>query len=725
MHQLRRGHGGALVLSGEPGVGKTALLDHVRATATDATVLTARGLLSEASLSFAGLGDLMRPLVPGLGALPEAQSAALSTALALGQPSGPVSGYAVCVATLNLLTVSAERRPVLVVVDDAHWLDAASATSLLFAARRIDADPVAVVFAIRPGESTDFDTRGLAVIELTGLDRAASGRLLDALRPGRVAAEVAEELWQATGGNPLALKEVAGRLHDEQLSGRVPLDDPLPVGRHLVAAFARRVDPLPEETRKALLVMALSASSDAHDLAVALEYVGTDLSALEPAEAARLIGYEAAEVMFIHPLIRAAVHEGAPTLARRQAYEALAATTGGEARAWYRAAGVAGTDEEAAQELEAAAVGMRRRTGFVAASRALHRAAELSGDREVRARRLLDAGTNAHMAGRLHAAPAWLDQARTLATDPLLVADIDLERGRLLTWRGNPAIAQQVLVNAANAASDLDRLRAAKLWCEATLPGLMEGRVNDAAGYVSRAYALLREVHDPAAVTEACTFMVPSPALGGEVNEARRLMQAARPYIDALDPVVGGRPIAMMALCHVWTEDYRLARTRLDGIIEAARRVGAPALSPRACPKVRRPQRHRQPQRCPLGGGPGRGLLAGRPSYRRPEPARGAGRKGAHHRPGLAARRRRPLQRPPRRRPGRRRRVLPRGHAATRTGVAAVRAGPHRAELRRDAAPEPSTRRGPPAAPRRAAYLPAPRRGTLRTARGRRAGRNR
>jgi len=309
LEQLRQGRGGALVLSGEPGVGKTALLDYVVARAGDAMVVCTSGLESEASLSYAGLGDLMRPMLSRLGELPRPLSVPMSAALAVALPAQQPSSYAVSLATLRLLTASAENQPVLVVVDDAHWLDPPSATALTFAARRLRADPVAVVFATRVGEPTRFDIAGIDVVHVEGLDEGASWRLLESLRPGRISAAVAHELWRVTGGNPLALTEAGHRLDDDQLGGRVPLEDPLPVGQDLEADFGRRLDPLPAATRLALLMVALSASTEVQGLAAALASVGVEWSVLDPAHAAGLLRYESGHVVFTHPLMRSAVRE--------------------------------------------------------------------------------------------------------------------------------------------------------------------------------------------------------------------------------------------------------------------------------------------------------------------------------------------------------------------------------------------------------------------------------
>jgi hypothetical protein len=208
--RLAQGRGGAIALTGEPGIGKTALLARLVNRAGDTTVLATTGFTAETELPFAALGDLLPPLLPLLPALPRPQADALGTALALSGPAGPVDAYAVCMATLTLLTAAATRQPVLVVVDDAGWIDAPSAAALLFAARRVEHHPVGLVFAARDPQPPDFGAAGVETVFLGGLDRSAAGELLERLRPGRSTAGVRSVLVAHRGR--AAARRVAGRL---------------------------------------------------------------------------------------------------------------------------------------------------------------------------------------------------------------------------------------------------------------------------------------------------------------------------------------------------------------------------------------------------------------------------------------------------------------------------------------------------------------------------------
>jgi DNA-binding CsgD family transcriptional regulator len=575
LYDLRSGRGGALGVSGEPGVGKTVLLEHLVAEASGMTVLSTSGLESEASLSFAALGDLARPLIPLMEELPGPQSVALKSALALEHGHGPVGQYAVCMATLTLLTTSAEERPVLVTLDDAHWLDPASMSTLLFAARRLANDPVAVVFAVRDGAGPEFDARGIEFIRLRGLDRDATEQLLVSSRDGPVSTEVIDELWRATGGNPLALKEACVRLDDDQFAGRRRLDDPLPVGAELVRAFSVRLEPLPASARMAMLVIAISASSEADGLIAALAELGLDASVLDPADAAGLVAFDGSHLRFTHPLIRSAVQGGATSWARRRAYTALADTATGEARVWYRAAAEPGEHDQIAQELETVAGQLRHRSGLVSASRALRRAANLTIDHEKRATRLLAAAIDAQVAGRSGDATSWLAQARNLTGDPLLAADVDLARGRVLTMQGTPSIAQQVLIAAADAVAAADPRRAARLLCETVLPAIMEGRVHEAVAFGRKAMTLAEATGDRAEVVKVRMVLAQALVVSGHLVEANDAMADTRDSVERLDPVADGMVVSMTAACYGWLEDYSSSRRLLDRVIDAARAAGA------------------------------------------------------------------------------------------------------------------------------------------------------
>ncbi|HWH93865.1 MAG TPA: ATP-binding protein, partial [Baekduia sp.] len=326
--QARLGSSGVLVLSGEPGVGKTALLQHAGGRADGMVVLRARGVEPEVDVPFGGLLALLRPALGHLDELPEPQAAALRIALAL-EPGSERDRFAIGAATLSLLAAYSEHRPVLVVIDDAHWLDEPSLAAVVFAAGRLLADAVAVLIATRPGPLE----ASLPTLALGGLDRETSAAVLEQ-RAGRpLPPGAADRIYALTLGNPLALVELAGAATD------VADEPPLTIETTVERAFARRIAALPEPARRAL---ALAAAEGAGDLAVikrAAAAVGVDLAALDAAERAGLTTSAPGSLTFAHPLARSAAYRSASPGERRAAHRALAAAPSDpDRRAWHLAA---------------------------------------------------------------------------------------------------------------------------------------------------------------------------------------------------------------------------------------------------------------------------------------------------------------------------------------------------------------------------------------------------
>src|SRR3984957_10224154 len=316
MADARTGRSAVLGLVGEAGIGKTALLADAAEHADGMQILRARGIESEADVPFAGLLELLRPALGALVDVPAPQAAALQGALAL-RPGGAQDRFAVGAGTLSLLAAYAERAPVLVLIDDAHWLDAPSAEAILFAIRRLLADAVAVLISVRDGHPSLLDRGGLPIHRVLGLDGQGTRELLTRAAGHAPSDDVARRLYAATAGNPLALLEVApvaaGVLASE-------IDVPVAVSQQITDAFLHRSAPLPSRTRRALTLAAASHDGDAAVIARAAAALGLDLSDLGPAEAAGLVSLGDGVVEFRHPLARAASYGDASGAQRRDVH---------------------------------------------------------------------------------------------------------------------------------------------------------------------------------------------------------------------------------------------------------------------------------------------------------------------------------------------------------------------------------------------------------------------
>jgi DNA-binding NarL/FixJ family response regulator len=421
LSQASAGTSGALVLRGEPGIGKTALLDYAAALARGTMpVLRAVGVESEAELPFAGLHQLTRPALDHLSALPEPQRLALSAAFGLTSgPAGPAAAGDRFLAGLGALSLLAEIAPVLCLVDDAHWLDRASADALLFAARRLHRDGIVMIFATRDYQGA-FHAPGIVDVPVAGLAPEAAAALLDDLAVA-MPREQRDRLIAGTRGNPLALIELSATASGPLLAAEAPM----PATGRVLDAFGHQIRSLPAATRSGLLI---AAADDSGDLTL-LDRAGLSLASLQPAETRGLISLGAGTLEFRHPLIRAAVYHGGTHSERVAAHRALAAACTGHAdadrRAWHLAVATTSQDEQVATELEWAGSRAAARNGPAAAAAAYERAAQLSEDPAARLRRLMLAAEAAldsgeHQSARDLAERACRDTADTALTGRLL-----------------------------------------------------------------------------------------------------------------------------------------------------------------------------------------------------------------------------------------------------------------------------------------------------------------
>jgi AAA ATPase domain len=470
---------GVLVVRGDPGIGKSALLADLHERAGEMHVLAASGVESESELPFSALHQLLRPALGRLDRIPVPQATALRGALGLDDGARE-ERFLVFAACLSLLSELAEERPVLCLVDDAHWLDAASAKALRFVARRLDAEGIAIVFAVRIGEGRPLEIAGVPSLDLVGLDAEAAAAVL-ARRAGVVAATgVRDRLLALTGGNALALVELSSTLSPAQLAGREPLADALPLTANVEHAFLERVRRLPAPTQRFLLVAAADDSGTASAVLRAAEALDAGTAALDSAEEAGLVSVRGAKLEFRHPLVRSAVYQAARSSERRGAHRALAEAFGGEdpdRRVWHLAAATVGPDEGIACRLEEAAGHAQERGGYEAAASALERAAEFSAGEAARGRRLVEAARAAMFPGPNDRAVELGQRALPLVDEPLLRAEVARVLGVEKTIRGRRLEGQRVLVDAASEILPVDPGTALQLLVPSILASTDGGEV--------------------------------------------------------------------------------------------------------------------------------------------------------------------------------------------------------------------------------------------------------
>ena len=447
------GRSGVLVLTGEAGVGKSALLAYARARADEMGVLQTAGVQSEAEIEFAALYQLLRPTLDGVGSLPPPQSAALGAALGV-EPGRPANRFLIGAAVLSVLSAAAGGRPLLCLVDDAGWLDYESAVALAFAARRLEAEAVVVIVAARSVAGTPF--AGFPARQIEGLSRSQAETLLAAHHP-RVDPLIRERLIERADGNPLALLEFANQLQDA-----ARLAPPFAVGLAPTAVeslYLEQVRRLPDDTKLLLLVAAAEDSQALGLIIRAGSRLGLEPRALEPAEQAGIVSVAADQIMFGHPLARSATYTGAAFAQRQRVHEALADACGQEEpdrRAWHHAAAALAPNEEVARELESTARRAQLRSGQAAASAALERAAQLSGDAAAKAVRLVAAAEAAWRAGNGNRAIALIGLATALPGNAQLRADAAEIRGLAQAQSGTPRQAAAALAAAAQKIAPVD-----------------------------------------------------------------------------------------------------------------------------------------------------------------------------------------------------------------------------------------------------------------------------
>ena len=477
---VRAGESRALVVRGEPGVGKTALLEYLVERSSHCRVVRAAGVQSEMELPFAGLHQLCAPMLDQLDQLPGPQRDALATTFGLsnGDPPGRLL---VGLAALGLLAEVAREQPLVCVVDDVQWLDRASAQVLLFAARRLDAESVAMVFASRePSEEqqSEEESTGLPELVVGGLPAEDARALLGSALSGPVDERVLDRIVGETRGNPLALLELPRGLTPAELTGGFGLPTTMALPKRIEESFRRQLAPLPADSRELLVIAAAEPLGDPVLIWRAAQWLGIGHEAAAPAVAAGLVEI-GAQVRFRHPLLRSAVHRAASVQEWQYAHRALAEAidpdTDPDRRAWHRAQAAAGPDEDVAAELERSAGRAQSRGGRAAAAAFMERAAHLTLQPERRAERALAAAQAKHQAGAPDTALELLSAAAAGPLNPLQRARLNLLRAQIAFTVSRGRDAPPLLLRAAKQLEPLDVRLARETYLDALDAAIFAG----------------------------------------------------------------------------------------------------------------------------------------------------------------------------------------------------------------------------------------------------------
>lgn len=464
-----RGMSGTIVVQGEAGMGKTALLDYTASTAEGMSVFRISGIEAESTFAFAALHRFLLPTVDRLDELPGPQRDALGAAFGMVR-SAPADNFLVGLAALSLMAGAATQGGLLGIVDDVQWIDLESLHVLAFVARRLRADGIALIFGLRSTQEGLADLAGVPSLQVVGLPRGSALELLGHNVPGRFDMTIAHGLITDTAGCPLALIELCRMLTAEEWTGSRPLSEPIPISRQLEDHFRRQVNNLPRDAQTYLLVVAAESTGDP----LLVRRVASDLGIGPDGETIAVREHflsVASKIEFRHPLIRSAVYSGADPADRRQIHEAFAvlidSSTYPERWARHRTASAAGVDDRLASKLEAIASIARERGGYSSEALLLTQAAELSEDQATRCARLLAAAGAAMTAGAHHQAESLLALARPGLTDPSSVAEASRLDGHLRVPLGQPAAAAALLLSSARQFLLIDKERGRKTLLEA------------------------------------------------------------------------------------------------------------------------------------------------------------------------------------------------------------------------------------------------------------------
>jgi DNA-binding CsgD family transcriptional regulator len=573
----------AVVLLGEAGIGKSALLEHCQSAAEDFTVLAARGVPAEEHLSFAVLYDLLAPVIDVVERLPSRQGEVIKSALSIG-PVTEAGRFEVAVAVLSALAMAAEDRPLLVVVDDAQWVDESSLSCLTFVTRRLHSESILALFALRVSDRP-YPQEASAAATLGSLEHQPIGRLSQAdavrllklrypdLRPDR-----ANEIVIQAMGNPLALS-VLTRSTSSHVEDSGQLDE------RLRSVFQDDLKSLAGPARSGLDVMAVAGDGPASQLPVVLGQLGLDLDCLEEAEESGLVRQVGSRFVFSHPLVRFAVISTLPGPRLRQLHRAIArALEGSEAvadqerRLWHLAASTSSPDEQLASQMEKVAVQALSRSSSASAVRLLERAASLSASIHERSRRLIMAADLVQAAGLVSEADRLLEEARAASLDPSEVATVEHLRCRFDMWRGQPVRARDTLLRLAAGAASTIPESAARMYASAALTSISLADMELAEWAIARADELSAELGSAILTVEAVGALL--DFVHGSPEHGRERLQRCAEEISSADPLATEMPTLVFALCRFVDDDVFGALNLIENAVDLARAASAVGLLP-------------------------------------------------------------------------------------------------------------------------------------------------
>jgi DNA-binding CsgD family transcriptional regulator len=563
-----------LVVRGGPGLGKTALLEHAIRSAADLQVARAAGVEAELDLPYAALHQLLTPFVAGIGELPDSQRDAIATTLGLTRRE-PADPFLVALATLTLLSNASAGEGLLCAVDDAEWLDAASAQVLSFVSRRLGSGGLAMLFSAGTTRPAPVALEGLPELRLSELGDEDSRELLRREVAGTLDRAVTDRLLGEAEGNPLALIELAHSLTAEQLSGMAPLPEHLPLGEQLERTLMRNVRALPADVQSMLVLVASEQSGDPEVLGRAADSLGLRGATLAQAESVLRIG---PQITFRHELVRSAVYAGAPDPLRRQAHLALAAAMDPVAdqdrAAWHRAAAAVKADERVAADLATAATRARERGGHAAEAAVLERAARLSPEATARISRTLHAAEARLASGDVGKASILLGQASPELLNERQRAEAQRLRAALALARGDDGGASLLLLDAARGLERFDLRGARDTYLDALAAAMFAGRLAVDGGLAAIATAAHGAPSIPSAHATAADFLLDGFATlfsQGSAGAAPSLRRGVRLALDGAGLRAVG--LAFFAALELWDESaaHALAARRVD----LARETGA------------------------------------------------------------------------------------------------------------------------------------------------------